>query len=91
MYHTARIFGIVEVALQLIGYNVNTEINCNVSSRSGVPLSDTDEPYSCAGLAPLCPCCGMVLSSHLLVPPCASWVSDPCHGCGFSGEAEIVG
>jgi hypothetical protein len=79
VYLIARIFGIVEVALQLAGYSLTREINCNVSSRSGVPsvCLKLTSPDFCVGLVPLYPCCGMVLCSHLLVPPCASWVSDP--------------
>jgi hypothetical protein len=77
VYLTARLLCLGAVILNLIGYDVTSELNCNVRSRrSRVSLFSIDEPYSCAGLAPYCSCYVVVLCGYRLFPSRASWVSD---------------
>ena len=45
VYLMARTFCLAAVILNLIGYDLASEYNCNVRSRSGVPLFSIDEPY----------------------------------------------
>jgi hypothetical protein len=65
------------IACDLVGFNLTSTFDCNVSICSGIPLFSTDQPDLAAGLAPFCPFCVVVRCGCLLVPSRTSWVSEP--------------
>ena len=77
VYLMARALALMAIICELVGFNLTSKFNCNVSVRSGMPLFSTDQPNLAAGLVPFCRSFGVVLSGYCLVPSRTSWVNEP--------------
>ena len=77
MYLTARLLALMATVCDLVGFNLTSTFDCNVSIRSGSSLFSTDQRYLVAGLVPFYPFFVVVRSGYRLVPSRTSWVNEP--------------
>jgi hypothetical protein len=77
VYLAARLLALMATVGDLVGFNLTSQFDCDVSIRFGIPLFSTDQPNLAAGLVPFSPFCVVVLSGCCLVPSRTSWVNEP--------------
>jgi hypothetical protein len=77
VYLAARLLALMATVCDLVGFNLTSMFDCDVSIRSGILLFSTNQPDFAAGLVPFSHFCVVVLSGYRLVPSRTSWVNEP--------------